>query len=51
MTTCEPGAREVLTHGLTASPRYTALRASSAAPSINAGFDEFVHDVMAANAT
>ena len=51
MTTCEPGAIEVLTHGLTASPLSTALRASSAAPSITEGFDVLVHEVIEAITT
>src|SRR4029077_20004613 len=36
-TTCEPGASEVLTHGLTVRPLATALRASSPAPTITFG--------------
>ena len=51
MTACEPGASEVLTVGLDASPRATALRASSPAPTMTVGFDVFVQDVIAAIAT
>ena len=51
MTTFEPGASEVFTHGLTSRPRSTALRASRPAPIITLGFDVFVHDVMAAITT
>ena len=51
MTTFEPGASEVFTHGLTSSPRSTALRASRPAPIITLGFDVFVHDVIAAITT
>ena len=46
MTTFEPGAIEVFTHGLIARPRSTAFLASSAAPSITDGFDVLVHEVM-----
>src|SRR6478735_6167500 len=51
MTTLEPGASVVLTHGLRCRPFSTAFLASSAAPIITDGFDVFVHDVMAAIAT
>src|SRR6185436_18876351 len=51
MTTLEPGASDVLTHGLDVSPFATALRASSPAPIITDGFDVFVHDVIAAITT
>src|ERR671910_1740952 len=51
MTTFEPGASEVFTHGLARSPRATALRASRPAPIITDGFDVFVHDVIAAITT
>src|SRR5262249_51184411 len=51
MTTLEPGASVVLTHGLRASPRSTALRASSAAPSMTDGLDVLVHEVIAAITT
>ena len=51
MTTFEPGASEVLTHGLTRRPRWTALRASSPAPSITDGFEVLVQLVIAAITT
>src|SRR5919202_393070 len=51
MTTFEPGASEVFTHGWRVSPRATALRASRPAPSITEGLEVFVHDVIAAMTT
>ena len=51
MTTLEPGASDVFTHGLDCSPRSTALRASRPAATITDGFDVFVHDVIAAITT
>src|SRR3990170_3309698 len=51
MTTLEPGASEVFTHGLVAMPRSTAFLASRAAPIITVGFDVLVHDVIAAITT
>jgi hypothetical protein len=51
MTTFEPGASEVLTHGLTSRPRSTAFLASRPAPSMTDGFDVLVHDVIAAITT
>ena len=51
MTTFEPGASEVLTHGLEVRPFSTALRASRPAASITLGFDVFVQDVIAAMTT
>src|SRR5215470_12285885 len=51
VTTLEPGASDVLTHGAALSPRATALRASNPAASITDGFDVFVHDVIAAMTT
>ena len=51
MTTFEPGASEVLTHGLRASPRASALRARIPAPIITDGFDVFVQLVIAAITT
>src|SRR5437763_17180621 len=51
MTTLEPGASEVFTHGLRCKPRSTALRASSPAPTMTKGFEVLVHDVMAATTT
>src|SRR3954471_22682679 len=47
----EPGARLVFTHGLTLSPRLTALRASKPAPIITLGFDVLVQLVIAATTT
>src|SRR4051795_1457280 len=51
MTTFEPGARDVLTHGLVARPRSTAFLASSPAPTITDGFEVLVHEVMDAMTT
>ena len=51
MTTFEPGASDVLTHGWRVSPRAAALRASRPAPSMTDGFEVFVHDVIAAMTT
>jgi len=51
LTTREPGASEVFTHGLTLSPRSTAFFASKPAASMTAGFDVLVHEVMAAMTT
>src|SRR5581483_9146949 len=51
MTTREPGASDVLTHGLLERPRSTAFLASSPAASITWGFDVLVQLVMAAMAT
>src|SRR6476646_3841617 len=51
MTTLEPGASVVFTHGLRASPASTAFLASSAAPTITDGLDVFVQDVIAAITT
>src|SRR5690349_10024916 len=51
MTTFEPGASVVLTHGLRVSPRSTAFFATRAAPIITDGLDVFVHEVIAAIAT
>src|SRR5215468_11181102 len=50
-TTWEPGASDVLTHGLTARPLASALRASKPAPTITVGFEVLVHDVIAAITT
>src|SRR6266513_1297638 len=50
-TTCEPGASDVLTHGLTVRPFCTALRANSPAPTITLGFEVLVQDVIAAITT
>src|SRR3954468_5357519 len=51
MTTLEPGASEVLTHGLLVSPRSTAFLASRPAPTITEGFDVLVHEVIEAMTT
>src|ERR687897_2704744 len=51
MTTLEPGASDVLTHGFAVRPRSAALRASSPAPIITLGFDVLVHEVIAAITT
>src|SRR3954469_16640226 len=51
MTTLEPGASEVFTHGLAASPRSTAFFASSPAPTITDGLDVLVHEVIEAITT
>src|ERR1044072_5890795 len=51
MTTLDPGASVVFTHGLRCRPRSTALRASRAAPIITDGLDVLVHEVIAAIAT
>ncbi len=51
MTTFEPGASEVLTHGLLVRPFSTALRASRPAPSMTAGLEVLVQEVMAAMTT
>ena len=51
MTTVEPGASEVFTHGLLCRPRSTALRARSPAPIITDGLDVLVQLVIAAITT
>ncbi len=51
MTTFEPGAREVLTHGLRWSPRARARFATRPAPTITSGLDVLVQEVMAAMTT
>src|SRR5688500_17689313 len=48
VTSCEPGARLVFTHGLTVRPRSAAFRASRPAAIITDGFDVFVQLVIAA---
>src|SRR5690348_15420892 len=50
-TTCEPGASDVLTHGLADKPFAAALRASNPAPIITLGLDVLVHEVIAAMTT
>src|SRR5438477_11365540 len=47
VTTLEPGASEVLTHGLERRPRATALRARMPAPIITDGLDVLVQLVIA----
>src|SRR3954447_17535090 len=51
MTTLDPGASVVFTHGLAVRPRSTAFLASSAAPIITCGFDVLVQEVIAAITT
>ena len=51
VTTREPGARDVLTHGFVSRPASTAFFASRPAASITAGFDVFVQLVIAAITT
>ena len=51
MTTFDPGASVVLTHGLDLRPLRLALRARMPAAIITLGFEVFVHDVIAATAT
>src|SRR5258708_19670086 len=51
MTTLEPGASVVFTQGLRSRPASTALRASSAAPTITDGLEVLVHEGMAAMTT
>src|SRR4051794_18263577 len=51
MTTLDPGARDVLTHGLRCRPRSTAFLASRPAATITNGLEVLVHDVIAATTT
>src|SRR5919109_349011 len=51
MTTLEPGASVVFTHGLRFSPASTAFLASSAAATITDGLEVLVQEVMAAITT
>ena len=51
MTTFDPGARLVFTHGLRSSPFSTAFFATRPAPIITLGLDVFVQLVMAAMTT
>ncbi len=51
MTTFEPGASDVLTHGAERRPLATALRARMPAPIITDGLDVFVQLVIAAITT
>src|SRR5262245_33349341 len=50
-TTCEPGASDVFTQGLTVSPLATAFLANRPAPILTLGFDVLVQDVIAAMTT
>jgi hypothetical protein len=43
VTTFEPGASDVFTHGLRVRPRSTAFLASRPAPIITDGFEVLVH--------
>src|SRR3712207_6610674 len=51
MTTFDPGASVVFTHGLVVRPRSTAFLASRAAPIMTCGLDVLVQDVIAAMTT
>src|SRR4051812_3210760 len=51
MTTLEPGASVVFTHGRRCNPRSTAFLASRAAPIITDGLEVLVHEVIAAITT
>jgi len=51
VTTLDPGASVVFTHGLALRPFLLALRARSPAASMTDGLDVLVHEVMAAMAT
>src|SRR5215203_5765530 len=51
VTTLDPGARLVFTHGLRVRPRSTARLASSPAPIITTGFEVLVQLVIAAITT
>src|SRR3954469_9403574 len=51
VTTFEPGARLVFTHGFRVSPRSNAFFATRPAPIMTLGFDVFVQLVMAAITT
>jgi hypothetical protein len=51
VTTFEPGARLVFTHGWRLSPRSNAFFASSPAPIITLGFEVLVQLVIAAITT
>src|SRR5580700_2662477 len=51
MTTLEPGARVVFTHGLRSRPNSTAFLATRAAPIITEGLEVLVHEVIAAITT
>jgi hypothetical protein len=51
VTTFDPGARLLFTHGLRVSPSSTAFFASRPAPIMTLGFDVFVQLVIAAMTT
>src|ERR1700744_15824 len=51
MTTLDPGASVVLTHGLLLRPASTAFLASRAAPTMTDGLEVLVQEVMAAITT
>ena len=51
MTTFEPGARVVFTHGLLCSPFSTAFFASNPAPIMTLGLEVLVHEVIEAITT
>src|SRR3712207_9240752 len=51
MTTFDPGASVVFTHGWVVRPRSTAFLASRAAPIMTCGLDVLVQDVIAAMTT
>src|SRR4051812_29269400 len=51
VTTFDPGARLVFTHGFRVSPRSNAFFATRPAPIITLGFEVFVQLVMAAITT
>ena len=51
MTTCEPGASEVFTHGLVFRPFLWALRATRPAAISTEGLEVLVQEVMAAITT
>src|SRR3954466_342286 len=51
MTTLEPGARVVLTHGLRLRPFSTAFLATRAAATMTYGFEVLVQEVIAATVT
>src|SRR5699024_2427953 len=48
VTTFDPGAREVFTHGLTSRPCSMAFLATRPAPSITLGLEVLVQEVIAA---
>jgi len=51
VTTCEPGASEVFTHGLTFRPFSTAFLATRPAAISTLGFDVLVQEVIEAMTT